>query len=229
MMNVAVVVPAAGSGRRMGEGGIPKAFIDLAGAPMLLHTLRPFLADPRVTTIVIALRAEDLNPPPAWLHGMDPRVQLVAGGTERMDSVRLALQRVPEDVDVVLVHDGARPLVTPEVIARAIDAAARGHSAVAGVPVTDTIQVVDEEGRITHTPDRRSLWHAQTPQAFPRAVLVEAYRRAALDPATATDDATLVARMGAPVYIIEGDRANMKVTTAEDLAAVEARLRSRER
>lgn len=222
---VAVVVPAGGAGRRM--GGVRKQYIELAGEPLLLHTLRPFLAHPAVEWVVVALPAEDVPRPPAWLVDLDPRVRWVAGGEERGDSVRQALEAVPEEADVVLVHDAARPLVTREVIDRAIVAASRGVGAVAAVPVTDTIKEVDAEGRIVATPERSRLWRAQTPQAFPRAMIVDAYHRAAADGLRATDDAALVERYGGTVVVVEGAPENLKVTGPLDLVVTEALLRAR--
>lgn len=222
---VAVVVPAGGAGRRM--GGVRKQYMELAGEPLLLHALRPFLAHPAVEWVVVALPAEDVPRPPAWLVDLDPRVRWVAGGEERGDSVRLALEAVPEEADLVLVHDAARPLVTREVIDRAIAAASEGVGAVAAVPVTDTIKEVDAEGRIVATPERSRLWRAQTPQAFPRAMIVDAYRRAAADGFRATDDSTLVEHYGGTVVVVEGAPENLKVTGPLDLVVAEALLRAR--
>lgn len=226
-MSVAVIVPAAGAGARM--GGIAKAFLPLAGEPLLLHALRPFLAHPGVVRVVVALRPEDLREPPGWLVTLDRRIHLVAGGRERGDSVRAALDEIDDATDIVLIHDAARPLVTTAVIERAIAAARAGHGAIVGVPVTDTIQEVDERGIVIATPDRRRLLAAQTPQAFPREVIVDAYRRAAADGVHATDDASLVAHYGGTVLAIEGDRENLKVTTPADVATAELLLRQRVR
>jgi 2-C-methyl-D-erythritol 4-phosphate cytidylyltransferase len=224
-MSVSVVVPAGGSGRRI--GGVPKAFLPIAGEPMLLHALRPFLAHRRVTSIVIALRAEDASTPPGWLTRLDSRVRLVTGGVERADSVRAGLAVVPDDANVILIHDAARPLVTAHVIDLAIEAADSGNCAVIGVPVTDTLQQVDEANRIVSTPERRWLWHAQTPQAFPRDTIVQAYRRAAREAVSATDDSTLVLRYGGSVVMIQGDPGNLKITTQADIVIAEALLRAR--
>lgn len=226
-MNVAVIVPAAGAGERL--GGRAKPFIMLAGEPMLVHALRPFLADSRVSCVVVALRPAEAHNPPAWLATLDPRIRLTQGGRERGDSVRAALEDVPTDVQAILIHDAARPLVTPTLVDRAIAAVVRGRSAVVGVRMVDTVHEVDEMGRINTTLDRSRLWRAQTPQAFPRAVLVEAHRRAAVEGEHATDDAALVARTGEPVHVIEGDPENLKVTTPADLAVAGAVLRSRAR
>lgn len=226
-MNVAVIVPAAGEGLRL--GGRPKPFITLAGEPMLAHALRPFLDDPRVSCVVVALRPAEAQNPPAWLATLDPRIRLTPGGRERGDSIRAALEAVPADIDSIVIHDAARPLVTPALVAHAIDAVTEGRSAVVAVRVVDTVHEVDPMGTIRSTLDRRRLWRAQTPQSFPRAVLVEAYRQAEVEGERATDDAALVARTGTPVHVIEGDPENLKVTTAADLSIADALLRSRGR
>ncbi len=220
-VRAAVVIPAAGAGRRMGA---PKAMLELHGQPMLRHTIAPFLAEPRVRAVIVVLDPAAAAAPPAWLAGLDARIRIVPGGAERGDSVRAGLRAVAEDVDVVLIHDAARPLVSGALVARALEAAAAGRSVVAAIPVTDTIHEVNEHGRVLSTPDRRRLWRAQTPQAFPRAVVTAAYDRAGLEGVAATDDAALVARYGEPVHVIEGDATNIKITTPADLALAEVLL-----
>lgn len=224
-MSIALIVPAAGSGERL--GGVAKPFLQLAGEPMLVHALRPFLRERQVACIVVALRAEEADSPPAWLIALDSRIRVVRGGAERGDSVLAALEVLPGDISGILIHDAARPLVTPALVARALAAVADGRSAAVGVPVTDTIQQVDDMGRIVTTPDRSRLWQAQTPQAFPHAVLIDAYRLAGLDGVKTTDDASLVARTGETVHMIEGDPENLKVTTPADLIVAGALLASR--
>jgi 2-C-methyl-D-erythritol 4-phosphate cytidylyltransferase len=221
---VAVVLPAGGEGRRFGGA---KTFVTMAGKPVLRHALEPFLNDLRVEWIIIAVPAEIAESPPEWLAELGPRVRLVPGGRERGDSVRAALDVVPDAADVVLVHDAARPLVSASLVARAIDAAAGGISVIAAIPVTDTIQEVDAAGRIVHTPERARLWQAQTPQAFPREVIQDAYRRAEFDGVSATDDAALVLRCGQPVCVVPGERENMKITVQADVVIAETLLRLR--
>ena len=223
--SAAVVIAAGGSGRRM--GGVRKQFAELLGEPILVHSLRPFLEHPSIVCAVVALPAEDAAAPPSWLVELDERVVVVAGGAERGDSVHRGLEVVPESVDIVLVHDAARPLVTRDVIDRALGAAGTGVGAVVGVPVTDTLKQVDAEGRIVGTPDRAVLRAAQTPQAFPRAMLLDAYRRAAQEGVRATDDAALVERYGGTVVVVEGSPENLKVTRPADLIVAEALLRAR--
>jgi 2-C-methyl-D-erythritol 4-phosphate cytidylyltransferase len=210
-------------------GGVRKQYLELLGEPVLLHALRPFLAHLAIRWVVVALPAEDAASPPAWLADLDPRVTVVAGGAERGESVRRALEAVPVEAEVVMVHDGARPLVTAEVIDRALEAARRGVGAIAALPLADTLKEADEGGRVVATPDRRRYWRAQTPQAFPRSLLLDAYRRAALEGVEATDDGALVERYGGTVVVVEGAPENLKVTTPTDLIVAEALLASRGR
>jgi 2-C-methyl-D-erythritol 4-phosphate cytidylyltransferase len=219
-VQVGVVIPAAGAGRRMGG---PKAFLEVRGVPALLRALLPFLARHDVAGVTVALSAEDVLRPPAWLSGLDPRVHVVAGGAERSDSVAAALLALPP-VDVILIHDAARPLVSAAVIDRVVRAAAAGRCVVPVVAVTDTIQQVDGSGRVIATPARDTLRAAQTPQGFPAPIIREAHRRARLDGMRTTDDAALVAHYGADVFVVEGDVQNLKLTTAHDVRTAEAML-----
>ena len=224
--DVAVIVPAAGSGRRM--GGVHKQFLEVGGEPLLAVTLRPFLDHPRVRWIVVAVPAAELAAPPGWFAGFDGRVTFVAGGPERGSSVLAALAHVPAEAEVVVVHDAARPLVTRALIDRTLDAVAAGQGAVAAIPVGDTIKQVGSGRRIVKTPDRSDLWRAQTPQAFPRALLADAYHSAELmGHLDATDDAALVERHGGHVVVVDGDPDNIKVTTPGDIVIAEALLAAR--
>ena len=222
-----VVVPAGGAGRRM--GGVSKPFLELCNKPLLQCALEPFLRNDDVVQIVVAVSAQTLQSPPGWLTTLDERVTLTEGGEERGDSVRNGIRALKSDVTVILVHDAARPLVTDAVIERCITAAAEGRCVIAAVPVVDTIKEVDAGGRITGTPDRRALWAAQTPQAFPAAIIRDAYARAAEERIHTTDDAALVARYGGTVTIVEGEIDNIKVTAPADLVVAEALLTRRMR
>ena len=202
-------------------GGRRKPFLELRDEPVLLHALRPFLSHPAVVAVRVALSPDDAADPPAWLRRLDPRVSSVSGGASRAASVQAALDALG-DVDVVLVHDAARPLVTRAIIDRCIEAVANGNGAVAGWPASDTLKEVDTERRVRATPDRTRIWHAQTPQAFPADLLRRAY--AAWDGTDATDDATLVERVGGRVVMVEGSPTNLKVTRPEDVAIAEALL-----
>lgn len=218
-MRAAAVVVAGGSGTRLG-GPVRKQYLEIGGEPVLLRALRPFLDHPRIASVVVVLPPDDVADPPAWL--VDLPITIVAGGAERGDSVFNGVTAVSADVDRVLVHDGARPFVSADVIDRVLDA---GGGAVAAVPVTDTIQRVDADGVIVDTPDRSTLWQAQTPQGFPRAALLDAYRRARADGVAATDDAAVFARYAGPVRVVMGSHRNLKVTRPEDLPVAEALAR----
>jgi 2-C-methyl-D-erythritol 4-phosphate cytidylyltransferase len=217
--------PASGEGAPAPSGTVRKQYLAIGGVPVLLRALRPFLDLAGVRSVVVALPAEDAAAPPPWLEDVDPRVRLVSGGATRQASVRAGLDALPADVDIIIVHDGARPLVTKAVIARCVAAAAEGVGAVAGWPVVDTIKQV-EGRRVTATPDRSTLWHAQTPQAFPRDMLLNAYRGAAGEDErnAQTDDAGLVARQGGRVVMVEGSPRNIKVTRPDDVRIAEALL-----
>ena len=212
-------MPAAGSGQRM--GGVKKPFLELAGIPVLQRALVPFLADDRVVAIAVALAPQDAHDPPAWLTGLDRRVRVVEGGATRTESVRRALAALPEDLDVIAVHDAARPFVTPSVVRRCFDLAATGIGAVAGTPATDTIKHVDGEGNVIDTPARETLWHAQTPQAFPAGALRRAYRE---DGPGGTDDSALVEAIGLEIRMVDAGPRNSKITHRDDVALGEAML-----
>jgi len=203
-------------------GGARKPFLELGGEPVLLHALRPFLADARVVSVAVALPDQDASKPPEWLTGLDPRIQVLAGGETRGASVARALAVLPEDVSVIAVHDAARPLVSADVVRSCIDLASSGVGAVAGCPVVDTMKTVDGEDFVTETPDRSTLWHAHTPQVFPAEMLRAAYS-AATD--HATDDAALVEVHGGRIRMVDDGGVNLKVTRPSDVPLAEAMLR----
>jgi len=219
--DVGVIVVAAGRGARL--GGVPKQFRDVAGEPMLFRTLRPFLDHPDVHTVAVVLPASVVETPPPWLAGLaGPRVRLVVGGDERADSVRAGLVTLPPNCATVLVHDGARPFASPDVISAVIAGARRGMGAVAACPVTDTLKEAapqpDGSALVRRTVPRGGLWRAQTPQGFPRALLERAHAGAG----SATDDAQLAEQAGSAVMLVPDSPLNLKVTTAEDLVLAEA-------
>jgi 2-C-methyl-D-erythritol 4-phosphate cytidylyltransferase len=201
-------------------GGARKPFLELAGEPLLVHALRPFLETPGVEALAVAVLADDVEEAREWVEPLDPRLRVVAGGATRSDSVARAVDALPPSVDVILVHDGARPLVTRDTVLRCIRVAAGGEGAVAGWPATDTLKEVDDQGRIVRTPDRARVWHAQTPQGFPAEVLRAALADPELRP-RATDDASLVEAAGTPVRMVEGAPENLKVTRPGDLPMAE--------
>jgi 2-C-methyl-D-erythritol 4-phosphate cytidylyltransferase len=204
-------------------GGVKKAFLELAGVPVLQRALEPFLRDERLVAVVVALAPDDARDPPSWLMALDARIRVVAGGASRTESVREALAALPEDLDVIGVHDAARPFVTEEVVARCFDLAAEGVGAVAGTPAVDTIKRVDRDGLVVDTPPRASLWQAQTPQVFPAAVLRDAYAAAR---GGGTDDAALVEATGLRIQMVDAGPRNFKITHSDDVALGEAVLAS---
>jgi 2-C-methyl-D-erythritol 4-phosphate cytidylyltransferase len=219
-VRVGVAVPAAGVGRRM--GGVRKPFVELAGEPVLRHTLRALLSEGRITEVVVALGPDEAADPPGWLVSLDPRVVVVEGGATRAESVRRALAGIRR-AEVIVVHDAARPFVDVDVLSRCIDVAATGEGAVAGSRAVDTMKMVGPDGLVRSTPDRSTLWHAHTPQAFPAAVLRRAYEG---DLVGATDDASLVERLQVHVRMVDSGAWNLKVTRPVDLRIAEALLRA---
>ncbi|OYV72142.1 MAG: 2-C-methyl-D-erythritol 4-phosphate cytidylyltransferase [Gemmatimonadetes bacterium 21-71-4] len=221
------VIVAAGRGSRALRGGAetPKQFRLIAGQPLLLRALRPFLEHPRVGPIVVVLPPEHAAAPPSWLQALlSERLLVTAGGAERQQSVANGLQRLPPGPSLVLVHDAARPFVEPELIDRVLAVAALGAAAVPALPLADTVKETDAAGLVVRTVPRERLVTVQTPQAFPRTMLETAHQRAKADPGAgpATDDAALCERLGHPVRIVAGSARNLKVTTPEDFALAEA-------
>lgn len=220
--DVGVVIVAAGSGARTGSAEL-KQFRWVAGKPMLLHSVQTFQLRDDVATVVVVLPRAYAGDPPPWLFQCDlDRLVVSVGGRERGDSVYNGLEDLPEQVRVVLVHDAARPLVTGETIDRVVAEARAGRGAVAALPVVDTLKEVDESGRVVRTVDRAGLWRAQTPQGFPRELLLRAHVAARRDGASGTDDAALVERLGEPVVVVRGSERAMKITDAADFDRADA-------
>jgi 2-C-methyl-D-erythritol 4-phosphate cytidylyltransferase len=220
--DVGVVIVAAGTGSRTGSAEL-KQFRWIGGKPMLLHSVQAFHARADVAMVVCVLPKSHAADPPPWLFQCDlDRLLVAVGGAERSDSVFAGLADVPDDCSVVVVHDAARPFVDAATIDRVIAAAREGTGAVAALPVVDTLKEVEGDGRIVGTVDRRRLWRAQTPQAFPRNLLVRAYREARRERRAATDCAALCERLGLPVRVVAGSERAMKITTPDDFARAEA-------
>lgn len=227
--DIGVVVVAAGRGERMG-GDLPKQFRRIRGVPMLLRSLRPFLAHDEVRHIAVVLPADRAGSPPPWLRTGGVDLTCVPGGEERMDSVEAGLHSLPAACHGVLVHDGARPFVTPEVVDAVIRRVLAGVGAVAAVPLHDTLKTTaeDEDRRMVRgTLPREGLWRAQTPQGFARPQLEEAFAAARRDGIAATDESMLVERLGYPVEIVPDSPWNIKITTPEDFALAECMARGR--
>lgn len=223
-MTAAAVVVAAGRGLRFGDDAPRKQFRELDGEPVAARACRPFLSLEGLASVVLVLPPDVAGEPPAWVEALG--VAVAAGGAARRDSVARGLAALPAGTGTVLVHDGARPLVTRQLAGRVLDAAAGGAAVVPVLPLRDTVKEVDAEGRVVRTLDRSRLRRAQTPQGFPVATLRRAHREAGTEVA-ATDDASLCEATGAEVRTVEGDPENLKVTTPEDLARAAWILRRR--
>lgn len=222
--DVGVVIVAGGTGSRIG-GPELKQLRWVAGKPMLLHSLQAFQARADVAMVVCVLPRQYAGDPPPWIFQSDPeRLLLSVGGRTRAESVANGLEDLPPECRIVLIHDAARPLVSPEMIDRVITEARKGHGAIAALPVVDTLKAVGTDGRVTATVPRQGLWRAQTPQGFPREIIERAHREARANGthATATDDAALCELLGLPVQVVQGSERAMKVTEAGDFARAEA-------
>ncbi len=222
--DVGVVIVAGGSGSRVG-GSELKQLRWVAGKPMLLHSLQTFQARDDVAMVVCVLPRQYAGDPPPWIFQSDAeRLLISVGGKHRAASVANGLEDLPAECRIVLIHDAARPLVSPGMIDRVVHEARQGHGAVAALPVSDTLKSVDAAGRITATVPREGLWRAQTPQGFPREMIVRAHREAiaAGAHAIATDDAALCERLGLEVRVVRGSERALKVTEEADFARAEA-------
>lgn len=227
MKLTAAIIAAAGFGTRM-QLDRPKQFHLLGGIPILARTVRVFAAHPGIDRIVVVV-PEDHLPESRQMfarHGLDlAEIELIAGGRRRQDSVRAGLAALDAGVDLVLVHDGARPLVSAAVIDHCLDTARRDGTAVAAVPVNDTLKRGSDDGWVVETVSRTSLWQAQTPQAARRDLLEQAFRQNG--EADVTDEASLLERAAIPVRLVAGEAGNLKITRPEDLALAESLLQRR--
>lgn len=219
---VGAVIAAAGSSSRM--GGRDKLAEPLDGVPVILRTLAAVEAVPEIREIVVVTR-EDRVEEYRRLLGQCSRLRaVVPGGSTRQESVRNGVRALSPDCTLAAIHDGARPLVTPEVFARCIEAARSCGAATAAVPVKDTIKLADEAGRVLDTPDRSRLWAVQTPQIFDRERYLRAAEEAERRGLSCTDDCQLFEAMGWEVQLVMGDYRNLKLTTPEDFLAAGAYL-----
>ena len=225
-MKVTAIIPAAGKGKRMLHS-VPKHFIRLEDKPVLAYTLDAFEKCPDVNQILVVTRSGEENyclKEVVEKYGYKKVLKIVIGGDRRQDSVYCGIKELDVDTDIVVVHDGVRPFVSQNTISEAIRLAMFADGVVTAVPVKDTIKNVDCEGIIMSTPDRSTMWYAQTPQVFKRRILEEAYIRAYNDKFTGTDESSLVERLGYKVKIVEGTSDNIKITTKEDLLFAEVIL-----
>jgi 2-C-methyl-D-erythritol 4-phosphate cytidylyltransferase len=223
---VNAVIVAAGKGERMGTL-LPKPFLAVAGVPLLIHTVRNLLRFPLITklVIVVAIEREALLRELLDRYGpFSVPIDLVHGGPERQDSVRLGLAALDPECEIVVIHDAARPFIAAEIVNRSVAVAAAVGGALVAIPVKDTIKQVDESNTVLATVPRQSLWLAQTPQTFRVPLIRAAHARALSEGIIATDDAALLERIGAPVKVVLGDPLNFKITTPDDLRLAEAIL-----
>jgi 2-C-methyl-D-erythritol 4-phosphate cytidylyltransferase len=214
---IAVAIPAGGIGARFGSR-IPKQFLTIQRVPVVTKTVGYFTRYPGVAAIAVAAPEAHVERTRRALATLARRVPLVVvpGGPTRQDSVWLAMQAVPDDVEIVVVHDAVRPLITPDLIASVVRAAAEHGAAICALPIAETVKRVRNEV-VEATLDRSELWAVQTPQAFRVALLREAHEKARRDGVVGTDDAMLVERLGHAVRVVRGLVENVKITTAEDL------------
>ena len=215
------VIVAAGNASRM--GGIDKVMAQLKGEPMILRTVRNFQDCDAISEIVIVTREDLILPISGLCKGMSKVRAVVAGGKSRQESVHLGLNALSKEVQLAAIHDGARPLITWQVIDRVVRAAHTHSAAAPAIPVKDTIKVA-EGGVVKNTPDRSKLFAVQTPQVFDFDLLRGALKKAELEGAQVTDDCSAVELMGMTVKLVEGDERNIKVTTPMDLKIAEMLL-----
>jgi len=213
-----VVIVAAGTGSRMNMG-INKQFIKLEGKEIIYYTIEKFYKNENIDDIVVVVKEEE-----AEFFRKEildkynfKNIKLAYGGKERQDSVYNGLKSLDKECNIVLVHDGARPFVSNKIINKSIEEAKENKAIVVGVPVKDTIKVIDNDKNIVDTPNRNILWAVQTPQTFDYNLLIKSYEDAFKDGFYGTDDAMLVERIGYKVKMVEGSYNNIKITTQEDL------------
>lgn len=226
--SVTAIIPAAGVGSRM-QAATKKTYLHLNDRPLLAHTLIALDRVPRIEQIMLAVYPGDEE----WCQhtviaplGLRQRPLVIAGGATRQESVCRALDAMPGTCDLVLIHDGARPLIDPVLVDRVIDAAAAHEAATLALPVTDTVVQADTDACIAATPPRNTLWAIQTPQVFSRALILQAHARARSNQLQSTDDASLVHALGIAVHLVEGSGRNLKITTPDDLLIAQTLYRS---
>lgn len=227
MMKSYAIILGGGSGRRM-ESQVNKIFLPLRGIPAIVRAIAPFTGLCAGAVVVAAAPEVEEMQRILRRYGMDRFVKaVVPGGSERQHSVWNGLKALPEDAECVLIHDGARALVTEAVIQRAVASVEQHGSGVAAIPVVDTIKRAQSDGLVVDTPDRSTLYAMQTPQAFRVEVIRKAHEQAQADGFLGTDDASLLEHAGLPVYLSQGDRENLKLTTPTDLKLAEVILNAR--
>ncbi len=229
-MNFAAVVAAAGTGLRMG-GGVRKQYLFLGEEPVLARSLNLFLNHPRAGRVIAVIPPGDSGQVMELLkpYCKVSSLRLVEGGSSRQESVNRGLAAVPEDAGLVCIHDAARPLASSDLLDALLQAAEQTGAAVPVIPPSDTVKAVDGKGQVLATLKRDKLRLVQTPQVFKRCLILEAYRSALQEGLEATDDAALVEHLGRPVAAVNGEPANLKITTSRDLDLAEQFLKGAKR
>lgn len=225
-MRTVVIITAAGYGKRMGQ---PKQFLEIGGKPILEWTLSVFERASVIDEIILVVNPEDLSRAKEFKFSKLKRV--VGGGKERQDSVYNGLKALPDDAEIVAIHDGARPFVTSEIIEQAVSEAKRCGAVVVGVPIKDTVKKCPVSNVqcpiIEETINRSELWAAQTPQVFQKEIILKAFKEG-YNKREVTDDAMLVEKMGVPVKMVVGSYQNVKITTPEDLGIAKGIIREKQ-
>lgn len=227
-MFVSVIIAAAGNSTRYGTGK-SKQFLILDNTPVLIKSIQAFEEIDDVKEIIITARKQDFDIIEDFIaqYGVRKVKHIVEGGATRQDSIYAAVEKVDEEADLIAVHDGARPLIKRKVIESVIQKADEVDAAACAVPVKDTIKIIDSSGKIVTTPERASLRAVQTPQIFRFSLYKEAIEKAVSDGKQYTDDCQLVESMGYPIYLVDGDYENIKITTPDDLLVAEKFLSER--
>jgi len=228
-MKIAAIIPAGGAGIRMGQK-IPKPYLSFASAPIVVHTLRIFQESDLIDDILLVVQEKDrayvqenvIHP-----YSLRKVRAVIPGGEQRQDSIHHALPFLQSDHEIVVIHDGVRPLIEQALLERTIDTAIKDGAAIPGVPVKDTVKRVHPSGEVDMTIDRENLYLIQTPQAFRKEILAKAYEMAYKEQFYGTDDASLVERLGIPVKVIRGSYENIKITTPDDLLLAEYFVQNR--
>ncbi|MBB6217405.1 2-C-methyl-D-erythritol 4-phosphate cytidylyltransferase [Anaerosolibacter carboniphilus] len=224
-MNTAIIL-AAGQGKRMNAAS-NKQYLILKDRPILAHTISTFEKCTLIQQIILVVHEDEQefcrkNVIEKYKYTKIKR--LVKGGKERQESVYNGLMAIDKETSIVLIHDGARPLITEQVIQRCIHGASAYGAASAGVPIKETIKIMGKDRFVSYTPKREDVWITQTPQAFQKEIILKAHEFAISQEILGTDDAMLVEHMGIKIKMVEGDYENIKITTPEDLIAAEAIL-----
>lgn len=212
------IIVGAGTGNRMGLG-YNKVLADLCGRPVIEWTVRNFIQSGLIDNLVLVINPNDQKEMKDIFSSFKDLIDLkiVYGGETRQDSVYNGIKALSDDVEIVLIHDAARPFITKDIIERSILHARKYGAGCAGIQAKDTIKIVDRNNTIVSTPERNSLWHAQTPQAFKKDIISDAYEKASKRGLTATDDAGIAEEAGYKVTMFEGSYKNIKLTSKEDL------------